>query len=66
MSSPVGKEQAQTNSLKDTGKGSHCDSVERTLLGEDLRDELHDTHQPQSSLFERWKRGVYHVHLGQS
>lgn len=41
VSSPVGEEQAKTNSLEHTGKGSHCNSVERTLLGEDLRDELY-------------------------
>ena len=40
MGSPVGKEQAKTDSLEDTSKGSHCDSVQRTLLGKDLRDEL--------------------------
>ena len=40
MSAPVGKKQTETNSLEDTGKSSHCDSVERTLLGENLRDEL--------------------------
>lgn len=41
MGSPVGKEQAETDGLEDTGKGSHCNSVERTFLREDLRDELH-------------------------
>lgn len=40
VGSPVGKEQAETNGLEDTGKGSHCNSVERTLLREDLGDEL--------------------------
>ena len=40
MGSPVGKEQAETNGLEDTGKGSHGHSVQRTLLGEDLGDEL--------------------------
>ena len=40
MGSPVCKEQAETDGLEDTGKGAHCNSVERTLLGEDLRDEL--------------------------
>ena len=40
VGSPVGEEKAETNGLEDTGKGSHCNSVERTLLGEDLRDEL--------------------------
>ena len=41
MGSPVGEEQAETDSLEDTGKGSHCNSIKRTLLGEDLRDELY-------------------------
>jgi hypothetical protein len=37
---PVGEEQRQANGLKNTGKGSNGDGVERALLGEDLRDNL--------------------------
>lgn len=40
MGSPVSKEQAKTNGLEDTSKGPHCNGVEGTLLGKDLRDEL--------------------------
>lgn len=40
MGSPVCKEQTETDCLEDAGKSSHSYSVERTLLGEDLRDEL--------------------------
>lgn len=38
--SPVGKEQAETDGLEDTSKGPHCNGVERTLLSENLRNEL--------------------------
>ena len=27
VGSPVGKEQAETDGLEDTSKGSHCDSI---------------------------------------
>lgn len=39
-SSPPGKEQAQADSFEDSREGSDSDSVERSLFGEDLRDEL--------------------------
>lgn len=39
MGSPVCKEQTETDCFEDAGKSSHSYSVERTLLGEDLRDE---------------------------
>lgn len=38
--SPVCKDQAETDGLEDTSKGSHCNGVERTLLSEYLRNEL--------------------------
>jgi hypothetical protein len=38
--SPVGEEHAEANSLEDTGNGADSNGVERTLLGEDLRDNL--------------------------
>jgi hypothetical protein len=38
--SPPGKEQAETNRLEDTGKGTDCDSVKWALLRENLSDEL--------------------------
>ena len=41
MGSPVSKKEAKTDGLEDTGKGSHCNSVKRTLLREYLRDELY-------------------------
>jgi hypothetical protein len=39
--SPVGEEQAEADSLKDTGNGADSNGVKRTLLGEDLGDNLH-------------------------
>ena len=38
--SPVGKEQAEADSLKDTGNGTDSNGVKRALLGDDLRDNL--------------------------
>ena len=38
--SPVGEEQAEADGLEDTGKGANGDGVKRTLLGEDLGNEL--------------------------
>ncbi len=40
MGSPVGQEQAEADSFKDTCESTNGDGIERTLLGEDLRDEL--------------------------
>ena len=38
--SPVGEEQAEADSLEDTGNGANSNGVKRTLLGEDLGDDL--------------------------
>jgi hypothetical protein len=38
--SPVGEEQAEADGLEDTGNGANSDGVERTLLGDDLGDDL--------------------------
>jgi hypothetical protein len=40
--SPVGEEQAEADGLEDTGNGTDSDGVKRTLLGDDLGDDLHD------------------------
>lgn len=38
--SPPGHEEGQANGLEGAGKGANGDGVKRTLLGDDLRDEL--------------------------
>jgi hypothetical protein len=38
--SPVGEEQAEADGLEDTGNGADGNGVKRTLLGEDLGDNL--------------------------
>jgi hypothetical protein len=38
--SPVGEEQAEADSLEDTGNGTDSDGVKRALLGNDLGDDL--------------------------
>lgn len=38
--SPVCEEQAETDGLEDTGNGTDGDRVERSLLGDDLGDDL--------------------------
>jgi hypothetical protein len=38
--SPVGEEQAEADSLKDSGNGANSDGVEGTLLGDDLGNDL--------------------------
>lgn len=40
MSSPPCKEERKTDSLEDTGKSTNSNGIERTLLSEDLCDEL--------------------------
>jgi hypothetical protein len=40
VSSPPGKEQRQTDSLKDTGESTNSNGIERSLLSDDLGDEL--------------------------
>ena len=43
--SPVGQEQAQANSLENASEGANGNGVERSLLGDDLGDELNVTGQ---------------------
>ena len=37
---PVGQEEGETDSLKDTGESTDSDGVKRALLGNDLGDDL--------------------------
>ena len=41
VNSPIGKDQAEANGFENACKGTNCDGVQRTLLGEDLRDKLY-------------------------
>ena len=40
MGSPPGEEQTETDGLKDAGESTNGDGIKRTLLSENLRDEL--------------------------
>ena len=43
--SPVGQEQTQADGLENASEGANGNGVERSLLGDDLRDELNATGQ---------------------
>jgi hypothetical protein len=62
VGSPPGEEKGETDSLEDTGNSTDGDGVERSLLSEDLGNELDSDqhlffHPPRDMRTYRWSRG---------